>query len=449
VTSPADTRYARSGDVNIAYQVFGDGPLDVVVVPAGISHVEMNWRVTRFARMFDGFAEFARVAVFDKRGTGMSDRAHPATTFEERMDDVRAVLDAIGSDHAVLYGASEGGAMAALFAATYPRRTAGLVLFGSIARTLWAPDYEWGMGRDAYDRMVAEEEENWAKPGWLEQTFGAGPDPEESAAMVDVLRYGASPGAVAALERLNAALDVRPALSSIRTPTLVFHQAGDPAVSVEHGRYVASRIAGARYVELPGDAHFPTDENVDLVVREVRSLVEQASRADRSGNDVDRVLATVLFTDLVDSTAKAVELGDRRWRELLERHHAAVRTELARFGGVEHDTAGDGFFASFDGPARAVRCACAIRDALTQLGLAARFGLHTGECELLDGKAAGIAVVIGARIAAGAETGEVRVSSTVKDLVAGSGIRFEDRGVTVLKGVPGEWRVYAVADAAA
>src|SRR5215208_4856906 len=196
-----ETRYARSGDVNVAYQLFGDGPVDVVVVPAGISHVEMGWRVRRFARMFEGFAQFARVAVFDKRGTGMSDRAHPATTFEERMDDIRAVLDAIGSRRAVLYGASEGAAMAALFAATYPKRTAGLVLFGSIARTLWAPDYEIGSSRNEFDRMVADEEANWAKPGWLEETFGQGQDEEQARALVDVMRYGASPGAAAALER--------------------------------------------------------------------------------------------------------------------------------------------------------------------------------------------------------------------------------------------------------
>jgi pimeloyl-ACP methyl ester carboxylesterase/class 3 adenylate cyclase len=447
-----ETRYAKSGDVNIAYQVVGDGPFDLVFVPGSISHVELGWRIASNARLLTGLAEVCRVILFDKRGTGMSDPLKEATTFEQRMDDIRAVMDAAGSERAALLGRSEGAPMAVLFAATYPERAAALVLYGGLARALWAPDYPFGTPPEEYDRMVDEEEANWGKPGWLEelvQTAVPGVDAEELRAYVDVFRYGASPGAIGDLDRLNAAIDVRPALPTIRVPTLVVHQTGDEWVRPEHGHFLAENIVAARFLELPGEGHILHADNVGLFLDEVRSFLADAWGGGWSEPEPDRVLATVLFTDIVGSTAKAAELGDRGWKELLEQHHAAIRRELSRFRGNEIDTAGDGFFASFDGPARAIRCACAITESVQRFGLELRAGLHTGECELIDGKVAGIAVNIGARVASQAAPGEVLVSQTVKDLVAGSGLAFEDRGTAELKGVPGEWRLYAVADAAA
>jgi pimeloyl-ACP methyl ester carboxylesterase len=441
------TRYARSGDVSIAYQVAGEGPFDLVFVPGSISHVELGWTIPRRARLLSSLAEFSRLIIFDKRGTGMSDRLAESTTFEQRMDDIRAVMDAAGSERAALLGISEGAPMAVLFAATYPTRATALVLYGGLARTLWAPDYPLGMQPDEYERMLKEEEANWGNPEWLEEFARAanpGADPGELRGIVDLFRYSASPGAIVDLDRLNAAIDVRPVLSAIAMPTLVVHQTGDPWVSVEHGRFLADRIAGARMVELPGSGHMLTTENVNLFLREVRTFLEDAWGGAWEEAEPDRVLATVLFTDIVGSSEKLASLGDRAWRKLLERHHQLVRRQLVRFRGQEVDTAGDGFFASFDGPARAIRCACAIVAAMPELGLDVRAGLHTGECELVDGKVAGIAVHTGARVAAHAERGQVLVSSTVKDLVAGSGLGFEERGTHKLKGIPGEWRLYAV-----
>jgi pimeloyl-ACP methyl ester carboxylesterase len=442
-----ETRYARSGDVSIAYQVVGEGPFDLVFVPGSISHVDLGWTIPRWARLRSSLAEFSRLIIFDKRGTGMSDRLTETTTFEQRMDDVRAVMDAAGSERAALLGISEGAPMAVLFAATYPTRATALVLYGGLARTLWAPDYPLGTQPDAFERMLKEEETNWGNQGWMEELARAGnpgADPEELRLTVDLFRYSASPGAIVDLDRLNAAIDVRPALPAITVPTLVVHQTGDPWVSVEHGRFLADRIAGARMVELPGSGHMLTTENVDLFLREVRTFLEDVWGGAWGEAEPDRVLATVLFTDIVGSSEKLASLGDRAWRELLERHHRLVRRQLVRFRGQEVDTAGDGFFASFDGPARAIRCACAIMAAMPELGLDVRAGLHTGECELVDGKVAGIAVHTGARVAAHAQPGQVLVSSTVKDLVAGSGLGFQERGTHELKGIPGEWRLYAV-----
>jgi class 3 adenylate cyclase/dienelactone hydrolase len=447
-----ETRYARSGDVNIAYQVVGDGPFDVVLIPPSVTHVELDWELARYARTLRAFAEFARLIVFDKRGIGMSDRVTSSTTFEQRMDDIRAVMDAAGSERAALYGLSEGGPMALLFAATYPARAWAIAVYGGVVRELWAPDFPFGSRVDDLDKDVAEFAASWAKPDeHTERARRALPDADEAelAAFVRLTRYGATPGAAADFARLNAAIDVRPALSAVRAPTLILHKTHDPWVPVEHGRFAAEHIAGARFVELPGDTHINLAHEGELIVREVRTFFEEVWAGAWSAPEPDRVLATVLFTDIVGSTAKAAELGDRGWRDLLERHHAAVRRELSRYRGREIDTAGDGFFASFDGPARAIRCACAINDSVRRFGLELRAGLHTGECELLDGKVAGIAVNIGARVAAQAAPGEVLVSQTVKDLVAGSGLTFEDRGAAELKGVPGEWRLYAVADAAA
>jgi len=444
-----DTQYARSGAVSIAYQVVGDGPFDLVLSPGAVSHVELGWTIPRWERLWRGLAEFSRLIVFDKRGTGMSDRLTESTTFEQRMDDIRAVMDAAGSEGAALLGISEGAPMSALFAATHPGRATALVLYGGLARSLWAPDYPLGMQPDDYEQMVKEEETNWGNPEFmreLAQGWNPGADPEELRLTADLFRYAASPGAVGDLERLNAAIDVRPALPVISIPTLVVHQTDDPWVSVEHGRFLAKEINGARMVELPGSGHMLTNENVDRFLREVRAFLEDARVGATAEAEPDRVLATVFFTDIVASSEKAATLGDRAWRELLERHHELVRRHLARFRGREVDTAGDGFFATFDGPARAIRCACALSQAMQELGLEIRAGLHTGECELVEGKVAGIAVHTGARVAAHAQPGEVLVSQTVKDLVAGSGVAFAGRGEHELKGIPGEWKLYAVVD---
>jgi class 3 adenylate cyclase len=360
-------------------------------------------------------------------------------TLEQRMDDVRAVLDAAGSENAAVFGFSEGGQMSALFAATYPERTIALVVYGTFAKRIWSPDYPWAPRPDARERELAELERNWATRMDLDQLA-----PSESEAfkarLATYFRRSASPGAGVALMRMNTQHDIRPVLPSIRVPTLVLHRTDDIDVKVEEGRWIAAQIPGAKYVELEGDAHTMWGGDTDSLVDEIQEFLT----GDRPAPEIDRVLATVLFTDIVGSTEKAVELGDRRWRELLSSHDTTVRRSLERFRGREVDSAGDGFLATFDGPARAVRCGVAIRDALRSLDLEIRAGVHTGECELDGDKVRGIAVHTGARVAALAGPGEVLASSTVKDLVTGSGIEFEDRGEHRLKGVPGEWRLYAV-----
>ena len=442
-----ETHYAKSGDVNIAYQVGGEGPFDLVFVPGFVSNVELGWQVPGAAAVFRRLASFCRLIRFDKRGTGMSDRVSGAPTLETRMDDVRAVMDAAGSARAALLGVSEGGPMSALFAATYPERCWSLVLYGTFARILWAPDHPWGPTEEEYLRESEQEERSWGSSD-LEQivrSFAPSADDETRRTLTVMLRQSASPGAVAALNRMNKEIDVRAVLPAVRVPTLVVHRAGDPTVAVDAARYMAERISGSRYVELPGVDHAMAAGDPEPILREIESFLSGAWEGGRVTAEPDRVLATVLFTDIIGSTAKTAELGDRDWRELLERHHELVRQQLARFRGREIDTAGDGFFASFDGPARAIHCAEAIAEQVQRLGIEIRAGLHTGECELVDGKVAGIAVSIGARVAAEAGPGEVLVSSTVKDLVAGSEIAFEERGAHVLKGIPGEWRLYAVA----
>jgi class 3 adenylate cyclase len=443
-----ETRYARSGDVNVAYQVFGDGPFDLVVVPGSLSHVELAWEVPRWAEMNRRLASFARTVVFDKRGTGMSDRVSPATTLETRIDDIRAVMDAAGSDRAALLGISEGAPIGMLFAATYPERVWALVCAGAFANTLWTPETPWNPTEAEYDREVVDGERRWGDPEFVAEAIrwiAPSLDQPNQAAFAKLFRQSASPGAIAALDRMNKIIDVRPALSSIGVPTLVVNRAEEIERHREGSRYVAERIPGARHLVLPGADHVLFAGDTDAYLTEIEHFLHESwETAAAMLPEPDRVLATVLFTDIVDSTAKAVELGDARWRELVAAHHRAVRGELARHRGRELDTAGDGFFASFDGPARAIRCACAIRKAVAEIGLEVRAGLHTGECELLDGKVAGIAVATGARIASLAHAGEVLVSATVRDLVAGSEIGFEDRGQHVLKGLPEERRVYAV-----
>ncbi|MGZ8694411.1 MAG: adenylate/guanylate cyclase domain-containing protein [Gaiellaceae bacterium] len=442
-TAP-ETRYAKSGDLNIAYQVVGDGPLDLVYVPGWISNVELMWDDPAQAHMLDRLTGFSRLILFDKRGTGMSDPVplDRLPTLEDRMDDVRAVLDAADSERAALFGFSEGGNLSVLFAATYPQRTTALALYGVFAKRIWSPDYPWAPTPEDRQREIAELERTWAAGMDVDQLV-----PSESEAfkrrLATYLRRSASPGAAVALLRMNTEIDIRGVLPAIQAPTLVMHRAGDRDTSIEEGRWIAARIPGATFVELPGDAHVVWAGDTDEVVDEIEEFLTGVRR----GPEPDRVLATVLFTDVVGSTDRARELGDRRWGELLGRHHAVVRTRLERFHGREVDTAGDGFLATFDGPARGIRCARAISDAVRDLGLEVRAGLHTGECELVEGGVRGIAVHTGARVASKAGAGEVLVSSTVKDLVAGSGIEFDDRGEHQLKGVPGEWRLYAVTSA--
>ena len=440
-----ETRYARSGDVSIAYQVVGDGPFDVVFVPPATSHVELGWEIPNMRTLREGISSFARLIFFDKRGTGMSDRVAGAPTLETRMDDVRAVMDAAGSERAAIMGWSEGVAMSALFAATYPKRAWALVLYGGFARELRAPDYPWGPTEADALRMIDSERASDEQPGAAAELARSGmptASDDEIAAMARLLRQSMSPGASEALSRMNIQIDIRHVLPAIRVPTLVLHNAGDRWIVVERGRDLATRIPGAEFVQFPIEGHMTPAADMPRVLEEIERFLHLAWEAD-AHREPDRQLATLLFTDIVDSTSQLARLGDAGWRELLERHHSFVRTQLARARGTEVDTAGDGFFAAFDGPARAVRCARSIADGMRELGLDVRSGLHTGECEIVDGKMSGIAVHTGARVAAHAAPGEVLVSSTVKDLVAGSGLEFEDRGVHELKGIPGEWRLYA------
>jgi len=436
-----ETQYAKSGDVHIAYQVTGNGPLDLVMVPGFVSHLEYEWGNPRSTRYLERLASFSRLIRFDKRGTGLSDRVGNIATLEERMDDVRAVMDAVGSERAAVMGFSEGGPMCALFAATYPERTSALIMYGSMARRAWAPDHPWGRTSEEHEKRLRTVEQVWGTGSSIE-TYAPSLANDSSYRywVAGYERASASPGAVLALIRMNWEIDARHVLPMIRVPALVLHRTGDRAVRVEEGRYLAEHLSGARFVELPGDDHAPWVGDSDAVVDEVEEFLTGV----RHHAEPDRVLATVLFSDIVGSTERAVALGDRKWRDLLEGYYALARRELIRFRGREVDTAGDGFFAAFDGPARAIRCADAIAGGVRSLGIEIRAGLHTGECEVIGDKVGGIAVHIGARVAGLAKPGEVLVSSTVKDLVAGSGLGFEERGTHTLKGVPGEWRLCSV-----
>ena len=443
------TRYAKSGDVNIAYQVVGDGPLDLVYVPGWVSHLDLNWEEPGSGRFLERLASFSRLILFDKRGTGLSDRVSPneLPTLEQRMDDVRTVMDAVGSEQASLFGASEGGPMCALFAATYPERVRSLVMYGSYARGLPDDDYPWATTRWAttpedLEEMLEILEDTWGEPHDLLGFWGPSIAGHERYKRwwSRYLRMSASPAAAVTLSRMNHQVDIRHVLPAIQAPTLLIHRVQDSLVVADGSRYMADRIPDARYVELPGEDHLWFFGDQDALLDEV----EQFLTGSRQAREPDRVLATVMFTDIVGSTERAAELGDQRWRELLSSHEALVRAQLERFRGREVQMLGDGVLATFDGPARAIRCARTICDEVGSLGIEVRAGLHTGECEMRNGDIAGIAVHTGARVSAKASAGEVLVSSTVKDLVAGSGIEFEDRGVHSLKGVPGEWRLFAV-----
>jgi class 3 adenylate cyclase len=437
----ADIRFARSGDVDIAYHVVGDGPVDLVYVEGAYTHLEVAWELPQYRRWCERLGEFTRLIRFDKRGLGMSDRVPGATTLEERMDDIRAVMDAASSERAAIIGESEGGPLSMLFAAAHPERTVGLILQGAEVRERKDGEWPWGEATDEEaEAYYASLSERWGKGigfGYLVPSVG---DVEWGRAWLGRLAlHAATPGAWEGFARMAHEIDVRHVAPVINVPTLIVHAVEDQVCHVENARFLARAIPGATYVELPGGDHVPWFDPEETLA-EIREFLTGR----RETASPDRMLATVLFTDLVGSTERATQLGDRRWRDLLEQHHASVRRELTRFDGQEVDTAGDGFFATFDGPARAIRCAQAVIESVRPLGLDVRAGLHTGEVELADRKIAGIAVNIGARVAARAGAGEVLVSGTVRDLVAGSGLEFEDRGAAELKGVPGEWRLFAV-----
>jgi class 3 adenylate cyclase len=436
-----ETRYAKSGDVHIAYQVTGSGPIDVVLVPGFMSHLDADWDNPVRTRLLMRLSSFCRLIRLDKRGTGLSDRVKIGT-LEERMDDVRAVMDAAGSEKAALFGYSEGGPMSILFSATYPERTTALIMYGSYARRLRAPDHPYGMLPEEFDAFIQRLEREWGGPAAIDMFIPSmANDAAAREGFANYLRQAASPGAVVDIMRMNREIDVRPILPAVRVPTLVLHRSGDRLTHIGQGQYLADQIRGARMRELPGEDHAWAAGDGDTVVDEI----EEFLTGSRHDSEPDRILATVLFTDIAGSTERAAALGDRRWRELLEQHHAMVRRKITEYRGREIDTAGDGFLMSFDGPARGVRCANAVIDDARGLGLEIRAGLHTGECEIMGDKLSGLAVHIGARVAANASPGEVLVSSTVKDLVAGSGLRFDDRGMRTLKGIPGEWRIFALA----
>jgi class 3 adenylate cyclase len=441
-----ETRYARSGKVSVAYQVLGNGASDMIFVPGVISNVEFGWHFPPLASWLRSLASVSRVIWFDKRGTGVSDRVVEVPTLETRMDDVRAVMDDVGSERAVLLGVSEGGPMSILFAATYPDRASGLVLWGCSVKGVQADDYPWAPNFDDAIRAVEDAAARWGRADYCDELAHTvaptlADDAEFKRWWRSYMRLAASPASAAALLRMNMEIDVRHVLPAIRVPTLILHRTDDRLVNVGSSRYITERVTTARGVELPGSDHFAWIGDAEAGLAEIREFIAGV----QEGVEIDRRLATLLFTDIVDSTGRAAQLGDRRWTELLESHHRLVRRELERFRGTEIDTAGDGFFARFEGPARAIRCACAITASVRELGIEVRAGLHTGECELKGDAIGGIAVHIGARVAALAEPGEILVSSTVKELVAGSGLEFEDRGRVELKGVPDEWTLYAVA----
>jgi pimeloyl-ACP methyl ester carboxylesterase len=438
--------FAQSGDVNIAYRVVGDGPVDLVYVQGAFTHLDVYWELPAFRRYCERLAAFTRLILFDKRGMGMSDRVPGGTPLDVRMDDIRAVMDAVGSESAAVMGESEGGPLAMLFAAAHPERTRALILQGAEVRERTDDEWPWGEATpEQFEANVALVAERWGNGRGIASRV---PSIADDPTLPTIVAWwgkaqlnAATPTAWAAFSRMAFDIDVRDMVSSIHVPTLIIHATGDRVCHVENARWLAAHISGARFLEFPGADHLPWF-NPDRTIAEIREFLTGS----REPEEPDRVLATVVFTDVVGSTELATRLGDRRWRDLLETHHAAVRAELARYRGREVDTAGDGFLAVFDGPARAIRAAKAIVDAVRGMGLEIRAGIHTGEIEQLpSGDIRGIAVHIGSRVAGAAGAGEVLVSSSVRDLVAGSGFSFVDRGVHALKGVEEERRLYAVA----
>lgn len=440
------TRYAKSGRYNIAYKVIGDGDLDLLWIPGFVSNVELAWDEPRLAHFLSRLASFSRLILFDRRGTGLSDRVatDELPTLEERMDDLVAVLDAVGSERTALFGHSEGGSLAVLFAATYPKRTIALVTAGIFAKRIWSPDYPWAPTPEKRAADIEATERDWGiDAGLTNLAPSAAHDEAFASRLAAYMRQSASPGAAAALMRMNTQIDIRSILPLIGVPTLVLHRHGDRDAKVEEGRWLADRIPKARFVELPGPDHLPWVGDQDTLL----DHVEQFLTGSLPVSTAARLLATVVFTDIVGSTARASELGDRRWHALLDQFFEGASREIAHHRGREVKRLGDGLLATFDGPARAVQCAIAIRARAAEIGLAVRSGVHTGEVELDGPDIAGIAVHIGARVGALAEDGEVLVSSTVRDLVAGSGLEFADRGEHELRGVPGSWALYSVVSA--
>jgi class 3 adenylate cyclase len=439
--TPLDIKYTQSEDgTSIAYTVVGDGPIDLLCIPGFVSHLEVFWEAPGAENYFGRLASFARLIMFDKRGQGLSDRPPTPPVLEQSVADARAVLDAVGSETAAVYGISEGGPMSCLLAASHPERVSALALYGTWGRILKAPDHPTGLTEDQFERFIAAARRDWGGPVALR--FWAPSMADDEAVQqwwAKLLRLGTSPAGAEAVIRLYTQIDIRPILPTITAPTLVVHREGDLMVPFEQARMVAAAIPGAKLVQLPGKDHVPIYKP-----EEILDEVEEFFTGQRTEREPDRMLATVMFTDIVDSTRRAAELGDRGWRELIERHDDLMRRELERHRGRAVKTLGDGFLATFDGPARAIRCATSAREAVRQLGIEIRAGLHTGEVEVMNGDIGGIAVNIGARVGAAAGPGEVMVSRTVTDLVAGSGITFSDRGVHKLKGVPGEWQLFAV-----
>jgi pimeloyl-ACP methyl ester carboxylesterase len=435
------TRYADADGVSIAYQVHGEGSLDLVFVPGFVCHVELLWEQPAVARFLRRLASFSRLVVLDKRGQGLSDRPANPPTLEDSMDDLRAVMEAAGCERPAIFGISEGGPMSALFAATYPERVSSLVLYGTYARMVEAPDFPWGIPASALDRWSEAMRREWGGPVgvklWAPSAAG---DPEFESWWARLLRQGTSPAGAIALIDLYRELDVRGVLSSIDVPTLVLHRTNDKIVPVRQCHYLAEHIPKARCVELAGADHLAMVGDQDALLDEVEEFLVGSRRA----HEPERALTTVLFTDIVGSTETAARLGDRRWRDVLERHDAETRRQLGVHRGREVKTTGDGFLATFDGPARAIRCARAIGEAMGDIGLEVRTGIHTGEVELIGSDVSGMAVNIGARISALASPNEVLVSSTVRELVVGSGLEFAERGAHNLKGAPGEWKLFAV-----
>ena len=438
---PPETRFAQSGDATIAYQVLGQGPLDLVMVPGFVSHVEYAWEDPSYARFLQQLASFSRLILFDKRGTGLSDRITGIPTLEQRMDDVRAVMDAAGSQRAALFGVSEGGSMSVLFAATYPERTAALVLYGTIAKGWLVDDASGALTREQDEASDDKWRKGWGGPINIEYLAPSLADDERFCQWwAKFLRFSAGPTTVINLLRMYAQIDVSAILPSIHIPALVLHRTADLAIEVEQGRYLAGHIPGAKLVELAGEDHFWWIGDSEAIVNEVAEFLT----GERPPTEPNRVLATVLFTDIVDSTRRVAELGDHRWRDLLGSHHAMLSKEIGRFRGRYVESTGDGCLATFDGPARAIRCALVLSDESRRMGLEIRAGLHTGEIELMEQRIGGLAVHFAARVLGQALANEVWLSHTVKDLVVGSGLEFGECGIFDLKGVPGEWRLYKV-----
>jgi pimeloyl-ACP methyl ester carboxylesterase len=441
-----ETKYTKSGPINIAYQVIGDGPIDIVYIPGWVSNIDMMWTNSRLAEFLERLAQFSRLILFDKRGTGLSDRVTELCTLEERMDDIRAVMDAAGSEQAALFGHSEGGSVSALFAATYPHRTRALITFGVFAKRKYSEDYPWAPTDEQRQEFYDAIQSGW---GGGEMEFGQrlapslADDREFMDWIASYLRSGASPGAALALARMNSEVDITHVLDSIRVPTLLMYRTGDTDVNVEEGRYMAKRIQGAKFIELPGDDHLFWVGDKNQVIYEIAEFLTGT----RPMEDHNRALSTILFTDIVDSTSHLAQAGNKQWKKILDRHNGIVRTELNRFRGREVKSTGDGFLATFDGPGRAVRCACGIRDAMRALDIQITAGIHTGECEIIGvNDIGGIAVHTASRVLKEARPNEILVTQTVRHLLSGSGMAFTDIGSLSLKGLPQKLSIYALKD---